>query len=290
MKPRLLIIANPNAGHGKAKAINAAVKASGIEERFNVEVEFTLRRYHAAELAKAAADSSVDVVAAAGGDGTVNEVASSLINKSSSLALIPLGSGNGLARHLQYPMKATDALKKIKNGSIRVIDSLIINKRPAFNVSGLGFDGYVASIFDKSGRRGLMTYTTITLQEYFRYKAVGFKVNCDGDEIDVTSHMVVIANASQFGNAAIIAPHADLQDGKADIIIVKRPPLHRLPSTFYRIFNGTLKPDNYTKMFSGKKISITASKPVHLHIDGEPCAPVTDVSIEVLPASLKVIS
>ena len=288
-KPSLLLIINPKAGHSKAPAIVDYIDESGIREIYNVETAFTERRAHATALSKQAVQSGFKVVVAAGGDGTVNETASSLVNTDTALAIIAAGSGNGLARHLGYPLNPLMALKKIKDGKVDVIDTLTVNERFALNVSGFGFDGYVAWLFDQDGRRGLISYTRIALKEYFRYEKIKFNVLLDNEQFDVDAHMVVIANASQFGNAAIIAPLADLRDGLTDIIIVNRPPLHMMPITFYRLFNGKLRSNKYTRMLTGKKLSLTTSHPVHLHIDGEPCISVTQVEVLVKPRSLKII-
>ena len=289
MKSKLLLIINPIAGNGLAPLIENDIKASGIEEKYEVTISYSEKRGHAAQLANTAVENKFQVVVAVGGDGTINETASSLVNSSTALGIIPSGSGNGLAMHLQYPKNPLQALLKIKNGKLHKIDTMRVNNRFAVNVSGFGFDGYVASLFDKQRKRGLRSYTLITLREYFSYPEIKFQISIDDQQFDQAAHMIVIANASQFGNAAIIAPNADLKDGLANIIIVKRPPLHLLPSTFYRLFNGTLKSNRYTKMFTGKKLLIKTSNPIHLHIDGEPMDPISEVEVTVSPSTLNVI-
>ena len=289
MKSKLLLIINPIAGNGLAPLIENDIKASGIEEKYEVTISYSEKRGHAAQLANTAVENKFQVVVAVGGDGTINETASSLVNSSTALGIIPSGSGNGLAMHLQYPKNPLQALLKIKNGKLHKIDTMRVNNRFAVNVSGFGFDGYVASLFDKQRKRGLRSYTLITLREYFSYPEIKFQISIDDQQFDQAAHMIVIANASQFGNAAIIAPNADLKDGLANIIIVKRPPLHLIPSTFYRLFNGTLKSNCFTKMFTGKKLLIKTSNPIHLHIDGEPMNPISEVEVTVSPSTLNVI-
>ena len=289
MRSKLLLIINPIAGHGLAPQIENYIKASGIEEKHEVLISYSEKRGHAALLAKNAVENNFQVVVAAGGDGTINEVASSLVDTSTALGIIPCGSGNGLAKHLQYPKKPLQALIKIKNGKVKKIDTLIVNNRFAVNVSGVGFDGYVATLFDKQIKRGLKSYTSITLKEYFNYPENKFQISIDEQQFDQAAHMIVIANASQFGNAAIIAPNADLQDGLADIIIIKRPPLFLMPITFYRLIKGTLKSNRFIKMVTCKKLLLKTSTPIHLHIDGEPMDTVTMVEASVNPSSLNII-
>jgi diacylglycerol kinase (ATP) len=290
MKDKLLIIVNKNAGHGKASLIEKYIDASIIKNNYAVEVAVTEYRNHATELARYAIVNGFNCVVAAGGDGTVNETAKSLVNTDVALGIIPFGSGNGLAKHLNYPSDPVKALNKIAKGNSALIDTLIINGKFAVNVSGLGFDGYVAQLFDQHKKRGLSTYTKIALRNFFSYPSLKFQIIIDGKLMHADAQMLVIANASQFGNSAVIAPKALLNDGLIDIVIIKRPPLHQLPLTFYRLFNGTLRPNNFTQMYQCSSIQINTGKPAHLHIDGEPQHEVckTDVSINV--NSLRVIS
>lgn len=289
MKPKILFIINPIAGHKKAPLIKRHIESSGIQESFEIETAQTQYRNHAVELAGNAVREGAHAVIAVGGDGTVNESARALVGTSTALGIIQAGSGNGLARHLKLPSNLEKALLKIRQNIIAPIDTLEINGRLSLNVSGFGFDGYVAWLFDKSGNRGLSGYTRIALKEYFRYKSVEFILNVDNKKLQRTAHMVVIANASQFGNAAIIAPQADLKDGLMDVIIVKKPPLHKMPDLFYRMFTGNLRPDENTDMLTCRNLKISASSPVHLHIDGEPSDPVTEVVCRIRPLALNVI-
>ena len=288
MKPKLRFIINPISGHGKAASVEALVNQSQLASKFNVEINKTLARGHAIELAKEAALNNYHGVIAVGGDGTVNEVASSLLNSKTALGIIPMGSGNGLARHLKIPINPTKAIQYLLSSELKTIDTLKINNWFSVNVSGLGYDGYVAYLFDKAGKRGLSSYTKIGLREYFSYPIAGFEIEADEKSVNAQAHMVVIANASQFGNAAIISPRSNLQDGLMDVIIVKRPALIDLPLTFFRLFSGSLKPDKNIQMLQCKKLKVKASKALHLHVDGEPHEPLYALEVQIVPNSLNV--
>jgi diacylglycerol kinase (ATP) len=290
MKPEILFIINPIAGHQKGPAIASLIESGGLKDKFNVHIAITTRRGHATELCAEAVSKKYYCVVAVGGDGTVNEVARALSNTDTALAIIPAGSGNGLAHHLGYPKDPQKAILKIQNGTISKIDALDINGRLSINVSGYGFDGYVAWLFDKSGRRGISGYTRIALKEYFRYTSNDFKITVDGKLMNKNVHMVVIANASEFGNAAIIAPKADLNDGLMDVIIVNRPPIYLMPVFFYRLFTGRLRSDNYTSMQQCKTLEVESTQPVHLHIDGEPIPPINKIVCSIYPGAIKVLS
>ena len=289
MKPLIRFIINPISGNGKGGRIESLIGQSTLTDKFDVEVFKTTARGHAIELAKQAVEKSCYAVIAIGGDGTVNEVASALVHTKTALGIIPCGSGNGLAKHFKIPSDAGKAIRSLSTSASMLIDTLKINEWFALNVSGLGFDGYIAWLFDKEGKRGLSSYTRISLREYFSYPSAHFNIIADGQTIQAEAHMVVIANASQFGNAAIIAPKADLKDGLMDLIIVKRPPVYKMPHTFFRLFSGTLKPDANIKMLQCKNLQVQSSRPLHLHVDGEPHKPIDHLSVEILKDSLRVL-
>ncbi|MGN1257195.1 MAG: diacylglycerol/lipid kinase family protein, partial [Bacteroidaceae bacterium] len=138
-------------------------------ERFDVCVSYTQHSGHAAELARKAVHDGIDIVAAVGGDGTVNEVARSLVHSHTALGIIPCGSGNGLARHLYIPMNPEGAMQVLADCQIKNLDYGVINDTPFFCTCGVGFDAFVSSKFAQSGRRGLLTYIENTLREGLKY-------------------------------------------------------------------------------------------------------------------------
>jgi diacylglycerol kinase (ATP) len=286
---KLRILINPIAGHGFAPRIASLVDQSSLLKYYEVDTQTTEYAGHAAELARDAVNEGYDCVVAAGGDGTVNEIAAQLVNTNTALAIIPAGSGNGLARHLGFSLKYPQTLEQIAAAKRSSIDTLSINNRFAVNVSGFGFDGLVAWRFNHEGKRGLSNYTKIALQEYFKYPIIRFQLDIDGEPLEKEAHMLVIANASQFGNAAVIAPRAELNDGLMDLVIVKRPPALQLPAMFFKLFNGTLRDNQFVKTIKCAKFTATSNRPIHLHIDGEAVEPLHEITVAVLPSSLNVL-
>ncbi|MBK9637350.1 MAG: diacylglycerol kinase family lipid kinase [Bacteroidetes bacterium] len=285
----LLLILNPIAGKGIAKKVEHAIGESGLNEQFQVQIQYTKYSGHAAEIAEKAVQEKIDVVVAAGGDGTVNEVASRLVHSNTALGIIPIGSGNGLARHMGYSMQIKKCLQQIAVSKIEKIDTLLINNRFGVNVSGFGFDGFVAWKFNKEGKRGLSNYTKIALREYAKYQPIHFELEGLPLLNFSNAHMLVIANASQFGNAAIIAPTAQLTDGLMDVVLVRKPSPLQLPSMFYRLFTGKLKDADYIQSFKCNQFSATSDRAIHLHVDGEACEPITKINVVLQPKSLLVI-
>lgn len=286
---KLRILINPIAGHGFAPRIASLVDQSSLLKNYEVDTQTTEYAGHAAELARDAVNEGYDCVVAAGGDGTVNEIAAQLVHTSTALAIIPAGSGNGLARHLGFSLKYPHTLEQIARAERTSIDTLSINNRFAVNVSGFGFDGLVAWRFNHEGKRGLSNYTKIALQEYFKYPIIRFQLDIDGEPLEKEAHMLVIANASQFGNAAVIAPKAELNDGLMDLVIVKRPPALQLPSMFFKLFNGTLRDNQYVKTIKCSAFAATSNRAIHLHIDGEAVEPLHSIKVTVHPSSLNVL-
>lgn len=286
---KLRILINPIAGHGFAPRIASLVDQSSLLKNYEVDTQTTEYAGHAAELARDAVNEGYDCVVAAGGDGTVNEIAAQLVHTSTALAIIPAGSGNGLARHLGFSLKYPNTIEQIATAQRSSIDTLTINNRFAVNVSGFGFDGLVAWRFNHEGKRGLSNYTKIALQEYFKYPIIRFQLDIDGEPLEKEAHMLVIANASQFGNAAVIAPTAELNDGLMDLVIVKRPPALQLPSMFFKLFNGTLRDNQYVKTIKCSAFTATSNRAIHLHIDGEAVEPLHSIKVTVQPSSLNVL-
>lgn len=284
---KALVIINPIAGSGTGLHLLGLAQNSPLASGVELELQVTQGPGHAAQLADDALARGFDTLVAAGGDGTVNEVASRLVHTTARLGIIPLGSGNGLARQLGWSDKPDLAMKQLLHSDTQKIDTLSLNGRFGVNVSGLGLDGYVAWRFNHEGHRGLSNYTRIALQEFFRYPSVQYTIRCGRqDEFTRNAHMCVIANSPEFGNKALIAPRALLSDGLMDIVFVRRPPLHRLPGIMLRLFRGNLKDNAWVETHQTNHISIKTDRPVHLHIDGESLPPTETLEVRVLPGSL----
>lgn len=283
---KLRVLINPIAGHGLAPKIVKLIDQSSIIKTYEIDTQTTEYAGHASELAREAVLLGYDGVIAVGGDGTVNEIASQLVHTSTALGIVPSGSGNGLAKHLQYSTKFTRVLEQIATAKVKKIDTLLINGHFSLNVSGMGFDGFVAWRFNHEGKRGLSSYTRIALGEFFHYPLIRFRLFLNDRNITTDGHMLVIANASQFGNAAIIAPAAELDDGLMNIVTVKKPPFYLIPSLLYRLFTGNLKENKYLKSYTCNSLQAVTDRPVHLHIDGEAYEPVSKIDVKVVPMSL----
>lgn len=225
-----------------------------------------------------------------GGDGTVNEIASALAFRDATLAIIPSGSGNGLARELHIPPDPGGAIQIALSGREVLIDAGELDGRLFFNVAGIGLDARIAHRFAAEGlrNRGFRKYLTITAQELFSYSPDDHTVIADGDAVRVRALFIAIANSRQYGNGALIAPDARLNDGQLDVVVVAaRSALSALVQV-PRIFAGQIARISGVTMRRATEITITSATPVIYHVDGEPCVGSAEITARTRPGALRV--
>lgn len=289
MKKRILFIVNPISGGRDKQRIPSLIEKHLDKNIFEYRISFTEKVEHGYMLSKAAMKDSYDVIVAVGGDGTVNEVAKAVINSNVILGVIPFGSGNGLARSLKIPLKTKAAILNINKLFTDTIDSAKLNQHYFFNVAGSGFDAHISQAFASNKIRGFFGYIKTTFQELRRYIPQEYKINLDGELLVRKAFIVSIANSSQYGNEAYIAPRADVKDGWLDIVVVKPIKWYKIPFLALRMFFKTAESSSYVEMFRAKRIDIEREYDAAIHIDGEPRLEQKNLSIEILPLSIKII-
>lgn len=289
MKHKILFIINPISGGKDKKKIPGLIDMYIDKTKFDYRISFTERVEHAYMLSKAAVKEGYDIVVAVGGDGTVNEVAKGIVHTKTLLGIIPFGSGNGLARTLKIPLKTIKAINTINEGNHILIDSATLNSKMFFNMAGSGFDAEISNEFAGDKKRGLFGYVKAAFQQIRKYKAKEYRLDIDGKEYVRKAFILSIANSSQYGNDAHIAPHADVRDGILDLVIVRPFHFAKLPLLAIYMFINKADKTSYTEYFKGKKIIIQRENNAAIHLDGEPCMEQKDLHIEILPLSLNVI-
>ncbi|MFM7078778.1 MAG: diacylglycerol/lipid kinase family protein, partial [Bacteroidota bacterium] len=242
---KALFIINPVSGSGRGKQIKENLASLMLHSEIEAVYMETASKGHASQIAKEHRETDYDIIVACGGDGTVNEVASALIDSGKTMGILPIGSGNGLARHYGIKTDPEKILEIIRAGKVVGHDAAIINGLPGFNVSGIGFDAHVAHLFGKDGKRGFNSYLRLIAREFSEYKTFKVGISKNNQEFQSEAIMIPIAVASQFGNNAVIAPQADTNDGKTDITVVKKMhPLMVVPFAF-RVFTKTISGSSY---------------------------------------------
>ena len=221
---RIVVIVNPFAGRGRRSPVGdrRAAHARALVSRRGVEAEVHVTRAagHGAALAREFAQRGFDVVAAWGGDGTVNEVAGSLIGTGTALAVVRSGSGDGLSRGLGLPADPEAAIAAALGGTARAMDVGFLGDRHFLNIAGIGFDALVAEAFGRRGRYGSLSYARQALQSLWSYRTAEYAVSIDGERFDGHRFLLAFANARQYGNGLVIAPDADPGDGLLNGIVV----------------------------------------------------------------------
>lgn len=284
----IFVIVNPiSGGVNKVKLLDEFLNQIDGEQ-FSVEVRFTEGPHHATKLAEEALAEGVNIIVAIGGDGTVNEIAQVLVSTEVALALIPTGSGNGLARHLEIPLNVSGAVDVINGGKIRAIDSVKINDQFYFGVAGIGFDAQISWDFAEYGRRGFLSYAILTLKNIPYYQSKIYELSVDGRKLSREAFGISFANGSEFGNGAAIAPKAKIDDGFLDVVILNKFPLYAGAGIAWRLFNQTLHKSKYIEQFRCKEVEIK-EKNLKAHIDGEPVLFPDGLHLQIVPSSLKVL-
>ncbi len=286
---KLLAIINPISGMGGKGKMPSLIKERLASDRFDIEVVFTERSGHATVLAQDAVSDGCDIVLAVGGDGTVNEVGRAVCGTSTALAILPCGSGNGLARHLHIPMNAEKALDAVSNGVIDLVDYGTVNEQPFFCTCGVGFDAQVSYKFANEDTRGLVTYIKTTISEYFRYRAQHYRITIDGDTIDEKAFVIACCNAAQYGNNALVAPRASMQDGKIDITVIHSFNLGEAALLSARLFTSNIDRDRHVSIYRGRDILIERDDEDVMHIDGDPVMMPELLHIVCHPSAMRVV-
>lgn len=288
-RKHILAIINPISGTGNKDKMPRLIDNIVDHDKYDVRIETTRYPGHGHELACEAQAAGTDIVVAIGGDGTVNEVASALCGTDTALAIVPSGSGNGLARHLRIPVHASRALQVLNNGRLLKLDYCTANGRPFFCVCGMGFDATVSQKFADEGTRGFITYIKTAITEYLKYKPKHYRINIDGKELADDAFVVACCNAAQYGNNAFIAPRATMQDGLIDITIMHRFNFVDSALLGARLFTRTIHHDRHVSIYQGKHVIIERNDPGVIHIDGDPLDMPAKIEIESIPGGINIV-
>ncbi len=286
---RILFIINPIAGIRSKTNIQALCDEHLDHTLFKPNYLYTDYAGHGQQLTLENR-AQYDTIIAVGGDGTINEIAQALINTNCSLAIIPLGSGNGLARHLKIPMETREAIAHLNDSSLSTIDTCTFNDRPFLCTAGIGFEAAVSSAFDKAPSRGLLTYLRVIIRLIKNHQPLTLDLPSEISSESGTFSLT-FANAEQFGNNALIAPMASLTDGIIDVCHVKPFPLIALASVALKIVRGTIATSKYYSSIGKSTFNIVVPRNTHCHVDGDPFTlDSNSITVKVLPMSLKILS
>lgn len=269
MKKHLVFIINPKSGVEREKAIQTAIDARLDQEQFTYEIQHTEYAKHGTELAKVAADKGAYAVVAVGGDGSVNDIVTGLLDTNTALAIIPKGSGNGMARSMQIPLKEQAAIDVINKGNSIMMDIAYANDLPFISNAGVAFDALISKKFAKSVRRGFAMYSWLVTRYMWSYKEWNWNITIDGKKLNEKAFIISVANGRQFGYNFQIAPQASWTDGLLDVVIIRKFPKFLGGALVLRAMNGTITNSPYVTHTRAKEITLSHPDLNLMQTDGD---------------------
>lgn len=286
----ILFIINPIAGVRPKDEIPDLIRdVMSASDDTEVIIRFTEHAGHASEMALDAVRDGIETVVAIGGDGTINETARSLVGSTVKFGIVPMGSGNGLARHMQIPLDLRKALECVRDGYYSAVDYGTVNDHIFFCTAGVGFDAKVSARFAEAGTRGPITYLRSFVQLVGDYKPSTYVIYTDDGRVKQRAFMIAIGNASQWGNNAYITPHASMSDGLLDVTLVKPMPLYEIPRMALQLFSRDLDKNPHIDYFRSRNLRIIMPQPDVVHLDGEPMLMDGVLDVQIHAGQLSII-
>ncbi len=288
MSRKILFIVNPNAGKRMSGNIMDIIRKE-MPENVYYQIAVWKSLYHFDEILGILKTQDYTDAIAVGGDGTVNHIAKSLLGTGIRLGIVPIGSGNGLARSLALSMQIEQVVKQIVEGRTAVIDSGTVNGIPFFCTSGVGFDAHIGNLFAASAKRGLQRYIKIIARELFMYRAKNYTIRINGQVLQKKAFLITVANAGQYGNNFYIAPQANIQDGLFHMVILKPFNVLKVVGLLHRILGRKAFLSRSIETYTASRIEIERDSEDTIHFDGEPAMSGKTIVFENRPSSLTVI-
>ena len=288
-KQKIRFIINPISGKKHKDHLPQQIEDHLDHSRFDYEIVISNYAGHASVLAQDAINQHVDILAVAGGDGSINEVGTTLIGTDMALAVIPCGSGNGLSRCMNLPLDPIKALQVINMNYRRKIDTVTVNDKSFISISGTGYDAKVAEDYSKDLRRGFDTYFRYIIRNYITMEEQPYTIVMPDETLDVKAFFISFANSNQMGYDFPISPHASLWDGKVDLCIVQKPNPFELPIMGGYMLDGMMDKAPKVKIIQTSEATIIRPKADVINLDGESVMMEKDLHLKVNPLSLNII-
>ncbi len=287
---KVIVIYNPFSGRRKTKNLPETIHRLIDKTLFDVEVWPTEKADDVILLTEKAILEKADIVLGAGGDGTINQIASRLVNTGISLGIIPLGSGNGFARHFKIPMQTEAAITCLGKLTPVEIDTVWINRHCMVNVGGIGFDAHISSLFADVKKRGLMGYTKTILRN-LNYKSKQYALFSKDKLVwQGRAFMVSFANATQWGNNVVLHSGALPDDGVLNVVVIKKFDVIDFFLILKSLMAGKLHQNKNSLTFSGTDFLVKRDHDGPVHVDGEPLWLGKEININIEPSSLRILS
>ena len=282
-----LFLVNERSGARRTYDVRTLIRTHWPHERCNIEG--CSSKDELDRIIDDAERAGIEAIFAVGGDGTVHEIARRLIGRQIALGIVPTGSGNGFARHLGLAIEPADVLRSAMELRVATIDTAEVNGRAFIGVMGIGFDAFIAERFASSTVRGMRTYIVEGVRGYAAYRRQDYELTIDGEQQRVHAFVIAVANSSQYGNNAQVAPLASVQDGLLDVVVIRDAPLLSVPFMTARLFSGSVHRSRNVATARGRDIVIRRGGAGPAHLDGEPLDLPAELTVRIRPRSLNVL-
>jgi diacylglycerol kinase (ATP) len=295
------VIVNPAAQNGTAgrrwPRLAEHARALGLE----IDAVFTEAQGHATELARAAAADGRELVAALGGDGTVNEVVNGLAPSGAAgpeLAILPFGTGRDTIRTYGIPKNAKNALELLRSGRTRTIDLGRATfqatgggeaSRWYINIGSCGLTGAVAERAERTSKRlgGTPSFLFATVATFAAWHNVPFVVQVDDEApLELLANNVICANGRAFGGGIKVCPQAEPDDGLLDVLVWGDVGKLDLALNLPRLYRGTHLGHSKVTVLRARRVRVEPARPLPLELDGE-LPGTTPATFEIAPAALR---
>jgi diacylglycerol kinase family enzyme len=283
---RIAFIINPKSGRKRAHRLVPMIEATAKEQGWEVNVWLWDRVDALGPHVRSLVAQGWDRIVACGGDGTVHDVAQHLMGTNVALGILPLGTGNGIARHFGIPVNARRNLRAQAQMQPIRIDTGLVNGTPFVGFVGMGIDADVAASFANAQRRSFTTYVWLTFRAFLAVKRFPITLRVNGQEHHWQVVVLAAFNTCEYGHGAKIAAAANAQDGQLNFVGLGKPPLWKAPMIIYRIFTGTLAQTPYYWEVVAADASAQRSAPGALQIDGESRQGDALLEVQCVPANL----
>jgi diacylglycerol kinase (ATP) len=289
---KVRVLVNPKSGIGASfDAFWGIVERHWGNPDTDVTYQFSNDIDDGRRKAERAVRDGIDTLLVAGGDGMVNSIGGELVGTSVALGVIPTGSGNGFARHFGIPLDIPDAVQALARARRRPIDVGSANGRPFFVTCSLAWDAAIAKRFEAFPFRGIAPYVFAAAAELITYEDQPIHATLDGGPAQHFPNPILftVANLTQYGGGAQIAPKARPDDGFMELVVAARPDLPLLLVNIGKLFNGTIDqlPQVITRRF--RTLEIHRSKPTPIQLDGELVDAGRDILVRLLPKAITVL-
>ena len=289
---RIRVLINPESG--LIPSLNPVIHAlykHWERPEHDLTIQFSTSKEDGRDKTRKAIAEGAEVLLVAGGDGMVNSIGAELIGSDIALGVIPSGSGNGFARHFGIPLEISRAATALVDARPMRIDVGYANEQPFFVTCSLAWDAALVRSFERLPVRGILPYVFAAVQEFFEYEPQPFDVILDGQSsMEIEDPLLfTVANLTQYGAGARIAPGAVADDGRLQLVTLRQRDLPWILPALGRVFNGTFDQLRRIDTRSFRNLVVRRARPGPMQLDGELVDAEAEVKIAVRPRALTVL-